>query len=171
MSPTAIDSGNFARRVGEGPFPTELHGNDGNNLRKVGCEFGTTTGRPRRCGWLDLVILRYSKMLNGLTDFALTKLDVLTGVNPIKICVSYDIDGKRTEHFPCSEEDLKKTKPVYIEMEGWDKIDEEKIAKKGYDALPEAAKKYIERIESNMGIRASMISYGPERDKTIIRSS
>jgi len=161
----------YTTRVGEGPFPTELKGKEGDVLREAGSEYGTTTGRPRRCGWLDLVVLKYAKMVNGLTGLAVTKLDVLSGLEKIKICIAYEIDGKRTEHFPSSAEALEKAKPVYVEMRGWDKWNEreaEEIVKKGVKGLPENARKYLEFIETHVGVPISIVSIGPGRDETIV---
>ncbi|MEE9323382.1 MAG: adenylosuccinate synthase [Candidatus Aenigmarchaeota archaeon] len=159
----------YTTRVGEGPFPTELKEGIGESLRKAGNEYGTTTGRPRRCGWIDFVILKYAKMVNGLTELAVTKLDVLDGVNPIKLCIAYEINGKRIENFPSLSEVLSKVKPVYIEMEGWEKLDTERILSEGYEALPKEAKEYLERIEKETGIPIKIISFGPERNETIVR--
>jgi adenylosuccinate synthase len=159
----------YTTRVGEGPFPTELKEEVGKKLRDAGNEYGTTTGRPRRCGWVDLVILKYAKMVNGLTELAVTKLDVLDGINPIKLCVAYEINGKRIENFPSLSEMLSRVKPVYIEMEGWKELDTERILKEGYQALPKEARDYLEKIEKETGIPIKIISFGPERDNTIVR--
>ncbi len=159
----------YTTRVGEGPFPTELKEGIGESLRKAGKEYGTTTGRPRRCGWIDFVILKYAKMVNGLTELAVTKLDVLDGINPIKLCIAYEINGKRIENFPSLSEILSKVKPVYIEMEGWKQIESEKVVKEGYASLPKQAREYLERIEREVGIPIKTISFGSERGKTIVR--
>jgi adenylosuccinate synthase len=161
----------YTTRVGEGPFPTELKDETGERLRKAGNEYGTTTGRPRRCGWIDLVILKYAKMVNGLTELAMTKLDVLDGVNPIKLCVAYEINGKRIENFPSLSDTLAKVRPVYIEMEGWERLDREMIVKEGYRALPEQARAYLERVEKEAGTPIRIISFGSERNETIVKSS
>jgi len=161
----------YTTRVGEGPFPTELHGEEGEALRNAGSEYGTTTGRARRCGWLDLVILKYAKLVNGITDLAITKLDVLSGMKKIKICVAYEIDGKRTDRFPSSFEALEKAKPVYIEADGWQKWSAKEakaVVKKGIRGLPENAQKYLKLIEELTGIPVSIVSIGPGRDETII---
>jgi adenylosuccinate synthase len=159
----------YTTRVGEGPFPTELKEGVGEKLRSTGNEYGTTTGRPRRCGWIDLVILKYANIVNGLTEFAMTKLDVLDGVNPIRLCVAYEINGKRIENFPSSSEILSKVKPVYIEMEGWGKLDSDNILKEGFASLPKEARAYLEKIEKEVGIPIKIISFGASREKTIVR--
>lgn len=161
----------YTTRVGEGPFPTELSGEEGDRMREKGKEFGTTTGRPRRCGWIDLVILRYARMINGMSELAITKLDVLGGFRKLKVCVAYEIDGNRVVDFPSDSRMLERARPVYTEMDGWNRIDEEKVRKEGYSGLPGNARKYVESIEREVGVRASIISYGPERRKTIVRSS
>ena len=161
----------YTTRVGEGPFPTELKDYEGEKLREAGCEYGTTTGRPRRCGWLDVVILKYAKLVNGITDLAITKLDVLGGLKNIKICVAYEIDGKRTERFPSSFEVLEKAKPVYIELDGWKKWGAEEtkeIVRKGMKGLPLNAQKYIRFIEKQAGVPISIVSIGAGRDETIV---
>jgi adenylosuccinate synthase len=161
----------YTTRVGEGPFPTELHGEAGEALRNAGSEYGTTTGRARRCGWLDLVILKYAKLVNGITDLAITKLDVLCGMKKVKICVAYEINGKRTERFPSSFEALEKAKPVYIEVDGWQKWSAQEaktIVKKGIRGLPENAQKYLKLIEERTGVPVSIVSIGPGREETII---
>lgn len=159
----------YTTRVGEGPFPTELNEKTGERLRDAGKEYGTTTGRPRRCGWADLVILKYAKMVNGLTELAVTKLDVLNGISPLKLCVSYEINGKRTENFPSSINALSRAKPVYIEMDGWKELDIERIVKEGYRALPKEAKAYLERMEKETGVPIKIISFGASREETIVR--
>ncbi len=161
----------YTTRVGGGPFPTELTGKEGDALREAGKEYGTTTGRPRRCGWLDLVILKYAKMVNGLTELAITKLDVLSGLEKIKVCVAYDIDGARTERFPASIGSIEKARPVYEELDGWDKWDAAKakeILKKGVAGLPENAQKYLKFIEKKTGVPVKIVSIGPGRDETIV---
>jgi len=154
----------YTTRVGEGPFPTELLDKQGEELRETGGEYGATTGRPRRCGWFDGVVGRYAVMINGITDIVLTKIDVLTGIDKIKICKSYEIDGKIYDTVPASIEMLAKAKPVYIEVDGW-KEDITKI--KTYEALPENAKKYIAKLEEVMGSKISMVSVGPDREQNI----
>jgi len=156
----------YTTRVGNGPFPTELDDDKGRYLQKKGSEFGTTTGRPRRCGWFDLVAARYTAGINGLSEIALTKLDVMSGLRKIKICVAYEVDGERISCFPSGFNVLKKCEPVYEEMEGWD---EEIDPAGGYKSLPAAARAYIERIEKELDVFATFISVGPERNETIIR--
>ncbi|MBN2185270.1 MAG: adenylosuccinate synthase [Candidatus Krumholzibacteriota bacterium] len=156
----------YTTRVGNGPFPTELLDDDGKYLGKKGNEFGTTTGRPRRCGWLDLVAARYAVRLNGLKEIALTKLDVLAGLKKVKVCTAYEIDGKKIDHFPHNSEILSRCKPVLEEMESWDDTGSES---EEYSSLPDKAREYVEMIEKRLDVKASFISHGPEREKTIIR--
>ncbi|RIY31291.1 adenylosuccinate synthase [Psittacicella hinzii] len=157
----------YTTRVGEGPFPTELNNELGEHIRKVGGEFGATTGRPRRTGWLDLVMGKYATLIDGLTDIVLTKIDVLTGLETIKVAVGYKIDGHVYSTYPGN---LRKSKPVeviYEELPGWT----EDISKiKDYNDLPLNCRKYIEFVENNLGVRISMISVGPERTQNIYRA-
>jgi adenylosuccinate synthase len=157
----------YTTRVGGGPFPTELEDEIGQRLRDVGHEFGTTTGRPRRCGWIDLVVLRYTCMINGVTEIALTKLDVLTGLKEIALCTSYEIDGQGFTDFPMEPARLAKVKPVYEKLEGWE---EDITACKDRDELPENAKKYIDYLEKSLGVPIRVVSVGPKRDETIVPS-
>jgi len=152
----------YCTRVGNGPFPTEDFGNDGNRLRDNGHEFGTTTGRERRCGWFDAVACRYASRLNGCDEFALMKLDVLDGFKKVKICTAYEIDGKISEDFSF---DLSNIKPVYEELEGWDKSE----GVREFDKLPKNAQIYIKRIEELTNTKIGLISTSPDRDDTIIR--
>lgn len=152
----------YTTRVGNGAFPTEDHGNDGNTMCEVGKEYGTTTGRRRRCGWLDAVAVRYASRLNGVDSYALMKLDVLDGFKTIKICKAYEYNGKLIDYMPAN---LDEVTPVYEELEGWDSIS----GIKSYDELPQNAKKYIERIEELTGVRVSIVSTSPERSDTILR--
>lgn len=154
----------YTTRVGEGPFPTEEDNETGEILRKTGGEYGSNTGRPRRCGWLDLVIGKYGVMINGLTDIVLTKLDVLDGFDKVKIAVAYEIDGKRYVNYPPNLRKSKEIKVIYEEFDGW-KEDISKI--KNYDELPENCKKYIKFIEEFLGCPVSMVSVGPERTQNI----
>lgn len=154
----------YSTRVGNGPFPTELEDEAGRRLRTVGDEFGATTGRPRRCGWLDLVALRYTSMINGLTELAVTKLDVLTGLEEIKVCTSYRYDGKETSRFPSEVQTLERVTPVYQSFGGWDE-DVTGIHRMG--ELPGAARRYLEFISDFLGVRISMVSTGPKRDQII----
>ncbi|WP_458396129.1 adenylosuccinate synthase [Campylobacter sp.] len=152
----------YTTRVGNGAFPTEDHGDDGNTMCEVGKEYGTTTGRRRRCGWLDAVAVRYASRLNGVDSYALMKLDVLDGFKTIKICKAYEYNGKLIDYMPAN---LDEVTPVYEELEGWDSIS----GIKSYDELPQNAKKYIERIEGLTGVRVSIVSTSPERSDTILR--
>ncbi|MBX7255661.1 MAG: adenylosuccinate synthase [Candidatus Hydrogenedentes bacterium] len=154
----------YSTRVGEGPFPTEQLNETGELLRARGQEFGATTGRPRRCGWLDCVQLKRAVMLNGTTNVVITKPDVLSTLNPLRICTAYEIDGQRTTVFPSQVTVLAKVKPVYEELPGWT----EDISQcRTWDALPENAKRYFRRIEELIGVPISLISVGPGRDETI----
>lgn len=155
----------YSTRVGEGPFVCELNDEMGDELRNKGFEFGATTGRPRRCGWLDVNVVRHAAMINGLTDLVITKLDILTGIEKIKMCVAYEIDGKRYDYIPSSVEDLAKAKPIYEVFDGWS---EDISTMKSYEELPENAKAYLARIEELTKTKISMISVGPERNCNII---
>ncbi|MET7935895.1 adenylosuccinate synthase [Streptomyces sp. NPDC005322] len=154
----------YTTRVGAGPFPTELLDEDGEKLRTIGGERGVTTGRDRRCGWFDAVIARYATRVNGLTDFFLTKLDVLTGWERIPVCVAYEIDGKRVEELPHSQSDFHHAKPVYEMLPGWS----EDISKaKTFEELPKNAQRYVQALEEMSGAPISAIGVGPGRDETI----
>ncbi|MEY4451725.1 MAG: hypothetical protein RLZZ380_846 [Actinomycetota bacterium] len=156
----------YTTRVGSGPFPTELFDDSGEFLRATGHEFGTTTGRPRRCGWYDAPIARYSARINGLTDFVLTKLDVLTGLKEIPVCVAYDVDGVRHEEVPVSQSDFHHAMPIYENFPGW----EEDISKcRTFEELPKNAQDYILAVEKLSGCRISAIGVGPARDAIIVR--
>ncbi|HEB12704.1 MAG TPA: adenylosuccinate synthase [Actinobacteria bacterium] len=155
----------YVTRVGSGPFPTELEDEVGRHMLDVGGEFGTTTGRQRRCGWFDALILRYATRINGLSDIVLTKLDVLTGISPLKICIGYDYQGKIYREFPPHQTIFHKCQPVYEEHEGWT---EDISGAKTLADLPKAAKDYIARIEELAGVKFSIISVGPKRSQTII---
>lgn len=150
----------YSTRVGEGPFVTELLDETGDRLRDLGAEFGSTTGRPRRIGWLDLNVVRYAVMINGLTDLVITKIDILTGLKEIPICVGYEIDGNVVTTIPASLEKMKKAKPVYEYLPGWT---EDISEMKNYDDLPENCKAYLKRIEEITNCRISMVSVGPDR--------
>ena len=156
----------YTTRVGAGPFPTEDSGADGEKLRQTGFEFGTTTGRPRRCGWLDLVALKYVFEMSGINSIALTKLDVLNDFDTIKVAVGYKAEGREIGSFPASISVCEKIEPEYVELKGW-KCDIAKVRK--YEDLPEKAKEYIAFIEKNLGVPVSIISVGPGRDETIVR--
>lgn len=158
----------YCTRVGEGVFPTELFDQTGDYIRDRGSEFGTTTGRARRCGWFDCVLLRYSKMISNFDSIALTKLDVLTGIEKIKICTSYDINGKKHTNVTPDCAALQKSSPVYLEMDGWQ---EDLSRVRSFEKLPLNAKKYIETLEELLNIPASMVSVGPDRNQIIIRSN
>lgn len=158
----------YSTRVGEGPFPTELHDDLGEFLRKTGAEYGTTTGRPRRCGWVDTVVGRYATRVNGVTDFVITKLDVLTGLDKIPVCVAYDIDGVRHDEMPVNQSDFHHAVPVYEELDGWwEDISECRT----FEDLPKNAQQYVLRVEELIGARVSAIGVGPSRDATISRHS
>jgi adenylosuccinate synthase len=155
----------YTTRVGSGPFPTELFDEDGEALRKIGGEVGVTTGRNRRCGWFDAPIARYAVRVNGLTDFFLTKLDVLTGWEKIPVCVAYEIDGKRVEELPASQSDFHHAKPIYEYLPGW----KENISKaKSVTDLPKNAQEYVNFLEKISGAPMSAIGVGPGRDETIV---
>ncbi|WP_406677184.1 adenylosuccinate synthase [Moorella sp. ACPs] len=155
----------YTTRVGAGPFPSEITGSLGDTLREQGREYGTTTGRPRRCGWLDTVILRHAAEVNGLTGLALTKLDVLTGIDPLRICTGYRYGGEIIRDFPASLKVLEQCEPVYEELPGW----QEDITKARTLAdLPAACRAYIRRIEELAGVPVHLIAVGPRRDETIV---
>ncbi|HLV03320.1 MAG TPA: adenylosuccinate synthase [Actinomycetaceae bacterium] len=158
----------YTTRVGEGPFPTELHDEAGERLRTVGGEYGTTTGRPRRCGWYDAVVARYAGRVNGLTDFVLTKLDVLTGLEKIPVCVAYDVDGRRMDEMPQNQTDFHHARPIYEELDGWE---EDISGARDFDDLPPAAQNYVLAVEEMSGTRISSIGVGPDRAATIVRHS
>lgn len=154
----------YATRVGAGPFPTEQLNEVGDNLRNLGHEFGTVTGRPRRCGWLDLVVVSYAANLNSLDYLAITRLDILDSFEELKICVGYELNGKRVEGFPASLKGLEACVPVYEILPGW-KTDISGI--RTYEELPEAARKYVERIAEVTGVPLGIVSVGPNRAQTI----
>jgi len=158
----------YTTRVGAGPFPTELSDAVGHHLLEVGREYGTTTGRPRRCGWFDAVILRYAARVNGLTDLALTKLDVLTGLPRLKIGVGYEYDGQVLKELPYQGAVLARCQPIYEEMDGWI---EEISGARAYDELPPQARAYVARLEELAGVPIDIISVGPEREQTILLRS
>ncbi|MFI7585779.1 adenylosuccinate synthase [Spongisporangium articulatum] len=158
----------YATRVGEGPFPTELHDEWGDRLRSVGGEFGTTTGRPRRCGWYDAPVARYAARINGVTDFVLTKLDVLTGIERIPVCVAYEVDGERVDEMPLTQTGFHHARPVYEYFDGWT---EDLSGVRGFDDLPKNAQSYVLALEEISGARISAIGVGPARDQTVVRHS
>ncbi|MBZ4687758.1 MAG: adenylosuccinate synthase [Clostridia bacterium] len=170
VGPTKIDSvlgvvKAYTTRVGEGPFPTELRNEMGDQIRKAGHEFGTTTGRPRRCGWMDAVILRYAARINGLTGIAVTKLDVLDGLETLKICTAYKYQGEILNEFPSSLKVLEQCQPVYEELPGWQ---QETSEIEDYNDLPQNAKRYLHRLEELSGVKIDMVSVGPGRKQTIV---
>ena len=157
----------YVTRVGEGPFPTELLDDVGEGLRRAGGEFGTTTGRPRRTGWYDALIARYTARVNGLTDLVLTKLDVLTGYETIPVCVGYDVDGVRHTEIPMTQTDFHHAKPVYEELPGWT---EDISGARTFEDLPRTAQEYVLRLEELSGVRISAIGVGPEREQIVVRT-
>ena len=154
----------YTTRVGGGPFPTEDEGEAGNKLRDQGYEYGTTTGRPRRCGWFDGMVARYAARLNGFTGWAITKLDVLTGFETIKVATHYELEGRKIESFPPLLEDLDRCTPVYREMPGWE---EDITGAREFNQLPPEAVNYLEALEDLTGVKIAMVSTGPEREQTI----
>jgi adenylosuccinate synthase len=156
----------YTTRVGSGPFPTELNDEMGEHLRKTGGEFGVTTGRSRRTGWFDAVIARYAARVNGITDYFLTKLDVLSGLDKVPVCVGYTIDGERVDEMPMTQTDVHHAVPVYEELPGWF---EDISHCRTYEELPANARAYVEHLEQISGARMSAIGVGPGRDQTIVR--
>ena len=154
----------YTTRVGAGPFPTELLDADGDRLRDDGAEFGTTTGRPRRCGWYDAVVARYAARVNGVTDFVLTKLDVLTGRERVPVCVGYEVDGTRHDEMPMTQTEFHHAKPVYEFLDGWD---EDITGARKLADLPKTAQAYVQALEEMSGAPMSAIGVGPGRDATI----
>jgi adenylosuccinate synthase len=156
----------YTTRVGSGPFPTELFDDNGTHLRKIGVEYGTTTGRERRCGWFDAVVARYSARINGITDLVVTKLDVLSGLEKVPICVGYEVDGVRVDDMPMTQTAFHHAKPIYEELDGW----WEDISKaRTMEELPDNAKRYVERIEELAGARVSVVGVGPGREENVLR--
>ena len=158
----------YLSRVGESPLPSEMHGSEAEALREKGGEYGTTTGRPRRVGWLDLVQVRQAVRVNGLTEIALTKLDVLSGFESIKVCVAYDVNGENILEMPASLSQYRLARPVYESLPGWDNLPD-KIWEKGFNALPETLKEYIKFVEDQIDCPVKLISVGPQRHETILR--
>ena len=174
LGPTAIHSvigitKAYTTRVGNGPLPTELNDGVGERLRSLGAEFGATTGRPRRCGWMDALVLRYAARVNGLSGLVVTKLDVLTGFEKIDVAVAYKLPGGKTVHeFPSDPELLAEAEPIYEELPGW----KESVGDlREYDELPANARRYVERVEALVGVEAIAVSVGPERAQTIVRKN
>ncbi|MBU6998085.1 MAG: adenylosuccinate synthase [Theionarchaea archaeon] len=157
----------YTTRVGTGPVPTELEDEVGTYLRDRGGEYGTVTGRPRRCGWLDMMLLKYSHRVNGFTGIAITKLDVLNGLETVKVCTHYMVGNNPLYEFPASMKTLAQCNPVYQEFPGW-RFDPEQVAKSGFNALPEAAKKYINFISHQLAVPVYVVSVGPARHQTLI---
>ena len=161
----------YTSRVGKGKFPTELFNETADKIRKQGHEYGTVTGRPRRVGWLDLFNIQYGIMINGVDKVIITLLDALQGINPIKMCISYELDDKKLESWPIQSEIIENCKPIYKTFEGWEGKSREEwldIAKKGYYALPETMKIYIQAIREELKTDIAMISIGPDRTETIV---
>jgi len=158
----------YLSRVGESPLPSEIHGDEAKSLRDKGGEYGTTTGRPRRVGWLDLVQVRQAVRVNGLTEIALTKLDILNGFDKLPICVAYDVGGKRIAEMPASLTEYRNAKPIYETLLGWGDLPKN-IWDKGYDAMPQTLKDYIAFIEREVDCHVKIVSVGPQRHETIIR--
>ena len=170
IAPNKIDSvvgvvKSYTSRVGAGPFVTELFDETGDFIREKGGEYGTVTGRPRRIGWLDLVVVKHSALISGMDKIALTRMDTLAGVDKIKVCVAYELDGEIIDHYPADLTVLERCKPVYKEFDGWT-YDISKVRE--YKDLPESAKKYIETIEEITGAKISMIGVGPNRDEAVL---
>ena len=154
----------YATRVGGGPMPTELHGEMGDFIREKAGEYGATTGRPRRCGWFDGVAGRFSVLINGMTDVALTHLDIFDGFDTIKVCTGYTVDGHFTTNFPTRSDVLERCEPVYEELSGWDECTED-ISE--FAQLPQNAQTYVHTIEKVLGCRVSLVSMGPKREQII----
>ncbi|MDN6639323.1 MAG: adenylosuccinate synthase [Tetragenococcus sp.] len=158
----------YTSRVGDGPFPTELFDEVGDQIRKVGHEYGTTTGRPRRVGWFDSVVMRHSRRVSGITNLSLNCIDVLSGLDTVKICTAYELDGQLIYHYPASLKELNRCKPVYEELPGWS---EDVTNCKTLEELPENARNYIRRVSELVGVRISTFSIGPDRNQTNILES
>jgi adenylosuccinate synthase len=156
----------YITRVGEGPLPTEQENEVGKHLREKGGEFGTTTGRPRRCGWFDLPLAEKSINLNGYTNMALTKLDVLTGLNPLKLCIGYEVEGKQLDYPPLLSDEIAQCKPIYIELPGWKEEISDALS---FPGLPENARLYVELLEELMGVNIEYVSVGPGRKQTFMK--
>lgn len=171
LGPTYIDrvlgiAKAYCTRVGSGPFPTELTDEVGDTIRQLGGEFGVTTGRPRRCGWFDAVVVRYSALICGLTDLCITKLDIFDRLPEIRVCVAYEKDGQRIDRFPSTIEDIAECKPIYETLPGWQ---QDTTGVRCFEDLPENARNYIQRLEELCGVPVSMVAVGPDRTQTIVR--
>jgi adenylosuccinate synthase len=168
VGPTRVDNviaivKAYITRVGEGPLPTELTGELGEKIQNAGCEFGTTTGRSRRCGWFDLPLMKKAIVLNGYTEISMTKLDVLTGINPIRICIGYNYKGENVDYPPELTDDLLECKPIYEDLPGWEN---NLTTIKAFKELPENARHYVKRLEELMKVSINYISVGPDRTQT-----
>jgi adenylosuccinate synthase len=171
IGPTVVDrvvgvTKAYSTRVGNGPMPTELTNETGNRLRAAGAEFGTTTGRPRRCGWLDLMVLRYAAQVNGCTELVVTKLDVLSGFDWLQVAVAYRIDGQRVDELPSRISDMARVEPIYETLPGWNEPVREA---RRWEALPASTRDYIQFIADFIGMPISLVSIGPEREQMIVR--
>ncbi|MBC3014570.1 adenylosuccinate synthase [Staphylococcus haemolyticus] len=153
----------YTSRVGDGPFPTELFDENGHHIREVGREYGTTTGRPRRVGWFDSVVLRHSRRVSGITDLSINSIDVLTGLDTVKICIAYELDGEEITEYPANLDQLRRCKPIFEELPGWE---EDITGCRTLEELPDNARKYLERISELCNVRISIFSVGPDRDQT-----
>ena len=158
----------YTSRVGDGPFPTELFDETGDRIREIGREYGTVTGRPRRVGWFDTVVMRHSKRVSGITNLALNSIDVLSGLPTVKICVAYELDGERIYHYPASLKELDRCQPIFEELPGWE---EDITACKTLADLPENARNYVNRVAELVGVRVSTFSVGPDRNQTNVLES
>lgn len=155
----------YTSRVGEGAFPTELHDEIGSRIREIGKEYGTTTGRPRRVGWFDSVVMRHSRRVSGITNLCLNSIDVLSGLDTVKICVAYDLDGERIDYYPASTEKLNRCQPIYEELPGWS---EDITGVRKFEDLPVNAQNYVKRVTELVGVELLTFSVGPDRDQTNI---
>lgn len=153
----------YTSRVGDGPFPTELFDEDGHHIREVGREYGTTTGRSRRVGWFDSVVLRHSRRVSGITDLSINSIDVLTGLDTVKICTAYELDGEKITEYPANLDQLRRCKPIFEELPGWT---EDITGCRSLDELPKNARNYLERISELCGVHISIFSVGPDREQT-----
>ncbi|MBB2506816.1 Adenylosuccinate synthetase [Staphylococcus cohnii subsp. cohnii] len=158
----------YTSRVGDGPFPTELFDDDGQHIREVGREYGTTTGRPRRVGWFDSVVLRHSRRASGITDLSINSIDVLTGLKEVKICTAYELDGKEITEYPANLKDLQRCKPIFETLPGWT---EDVTGCRSLDELPDNARRYLERISELCDVQISIFSVGPDRNQTNLLKS
>src|SRR5699024_3627522 len=158
----------YTSRVGDGPFPTELFDDDGHHIREVGREYGTTTGRPRRVGWFDSVVLRHSRRASGITDLSINSIDVLTGLKEVKICTAYELDGKEITEYPANLKDLQRCKPIFETLPGWT---EDVTGCRSLDELPDNARRYLERISELCDVQISIFSVGPDRNQTNLLKS